>query len=238
MSQNTISHVPCIILAGGYGTRLRSILKNKPKCLAPIGDKSFLEIQIEQLHKYGIEKFILSLGYKAEEVIKKISKIKKNYNLEYFVEEAPLGTGGSVKNILDIINCDEVLVINGDTFLNGEISSMLSPLNLNKHELFRMATINVQNRSRYGGVKIKNNMITNFIPKGSKINGPINAGFYRLRKSIFSILDLGDSFSMEKGILPLLIQKKYIFGTEITGDFIDIGIPEDYKSFNDLYIKL
>ena len=112
----------CIVLAGGLGTRLSHLLDGKPKCLAPIGDRSFLEILLESLYIRGISNFILALGYKSDLVLSEInSSWARKYTISYNIEKEPLLTGGAIKNVLESFQLDESLVVNGDTLISGDI---------------------------------------------------------------------------------------------------------------------
>jgi D-glycero-alpha-D-manno-heptose 1-phosphate guanylyltransferase len=221
----------CIILAGGLGTRLRSVVSNLPKCLAPINGIPFLSLQIEQLVHIGVDNIVLSLGYLSEQVIDYLKTRKFPVPVSYVVEQEPLGTGGAIAHALDSLELDEVLVANGDTYLDGDMYSMLRPLTRPSRELFRMATVQVPDRSRYGGLVIDNEgKILSFLEKGQSGPGPINAGLYRLCRDSFSFNNPG-KLSIENDVLPMLVKTANVTSCPINGDFIDIGNPDDYQKF-------
>ena len=112
-----------VILAGGLGTRLKSVLPNTPKCLAPIIDTPFIGFLISFLKKQGINNFIFSLGYKSDSVIEYLEYNFKNINIQYSIEKEQLGTGGAIKLALTKVDVEEVLVVNGDTFFNNDLKS-------------------------------------------------------------------------------------------------------------------
>ena len=118
----------CIVLAGGLGTRLRSAVGDRPKCLAPIGRRTFIEIEIDALLAAGIDDVILSLGYGADKVVGALASTLAARPVRYVVEPSPLGTGGAIAHVMDTLGLDEVLVANGDTYLSGDIGGMLTPL--------------------------------------------------------------------------------------------------------------
>ncbi len=223
----------CIVLAGGLGTRLRSAVPDKPKCLAPIGSKSFLETQLSMLSAQGFNNFIISVGYLSEMVIAEVVRLESLFKIQTATEITPLGTGGAILSTMHSLGIVESVVANGDTFLDGDISSMRQPLDLANEEFARIAITHIANRNRYGGVTIENNRIKGFTEKGVADSGYINAGVYRLHMSIFSHLQPGTAFSFENSILPRLINQNYLTGTAISGDFTDIGVPEDYFRFLD-----
>jgi D-glycero-alpha-D-manno-heptose 1-phosphate guanylyltransferase len=221
----------CIILAGGLGTRLRSAVPDKPKCLAPIGDKSFLQIQLELLASQGVDNFVLSLGYMADMVIDEVKKLDKKYKIQTVIEAQPLGTGGAILWAMNFAGLDEAIVTNGDTFLGGSLATLLKPLDLRAQELARMAIVDVVDRARYGGVTLDGALVTGFVEKGASAPGAINAGLYRLHRNVFNTISVGDACSLESHILPLLVNQRCLSATRIEGEFTDIGVPEDYFGF-------
>lgn len=225
----------CIVLAGGLGTRLQSVLIDKPKSLAPVDGVPFIERQISSLAKRGVSNFLISLGYGADQVIDSIAKWSSPYNISYVIETQPLGTGGAIKFAMNSFNLEETLVVNGDTFLSGTLSKMLEPLNFSKNEKVRCGLINVPDRERYGGVDITSEgLVTQFIEKGSSGGGLINAGIYRVGINAFEgVCEV--AFSFETQVLPSLSKQHYLSGEILSGKFIDIGVPEDYKLFCDQY---
>jgi D-glycero-alpha-D-manno-heptose 1-phosphate guanylyltransferase len=227
---NTTS-TTCVILAGGLGTRLRSVIADKPKCLAPVGNSSFLEIQIQTLARAGIDSVVLSLGYLADQVLAATSSKAQHAIIRHVIEAAPLGTGGAVAHALDTLGLDEVLVANGDTYLDGDLSALLRPLDRGRAELFRMAVVEVPDRARFGGVEIDaGGLVRGFIEKGRHGLGCINAGLYRLCREALPPSGRG-AYSMETDVLPSLVQQGHVRASHICGEFIDIGVPADYQRF-------
>ena len=229
----------CIILAGGLGTRLREAVPGKPKCLAPVGETSFLELQLRLLRAQGITDFVLSLGYLADQVLDEISHIQSDFTIRHVIEQKALGTGGAILFAMNTLGIDEALITNGDTYLSGDLSSLLAPLDLARNELCRMAVIQVDNVSRFGGVEIHNNLVTRFTEKGNPGPGRINAGFYRTCQQAFDKyhLDPGQQFSFETDLMPQLTRNSEVTATVISGDFTDIGVPDDYRNFCRTYEK-
>jgi D-glycero-alpha-D-manno-heptose 1-phosphate guanylyltransferase len=225
----------CIVLAGGLGTRLRSAIADLPKCLAPVGDRSFLDIQLDTLYAAGIDDVVLSLGYKAEAVLSAISARPPVVAVRHVVEPVPLGTGGAIAHAMDAFSLDEVLVANGDTFLDGDIGAMLKPLDRAGGELMRMAVVSVPDRARFGGVAVDGRqMVSGFLEKGEHGAGPINAGLYRLCRQALPPARKG-SYSLEADVLPGLVTRHAVSASPIRGSFIDIGVPQDYFRFRELH---
>lgn len=224
---------PCIILAGGLGTRLRSAVPDLPKCLAPIAGRPFLEWQLHSLAERGVERFILALGHGAEQVVKSVAKPwAKNFMIDTVIERDLLGTGGAALFAMNAVNLDEALIANGDTFIGGSLQAMLVPLDLVGGEHMRIATVSVSDRTRFGGVSIDaSNCVIDFHEKGQGSAGQINAGLYRVHRSAF-LGELETAFSMETQVMPRLVTRRELQAQELTGPFIDIGVPDDYRLFN------
>jgi D-glycero-alpha-D-manno-heptose 1-phosphate guanylyltransferase len=227
---------PCIVLAGGLGTRLSSVLGELPKCLAPVGERTFLDIQLETLSTCGITSFILSLGHAAKPVLDLIPVLNRFYDVQSIVERERLGTGGAMLFAMNEIGLDECLVINGDTLLDADLVQMLVPLDRSERELIRLATFYVPNRSRYGGLNISKGRVMHFLEKGNDSPGPINAGLYRISRESFGVRIPGSFFSFELDILPELVANGAVCAVRAEGSFIDIGVPEDYQQFCNRYI--
>jgi D-glycero-alpha-D-manno-heptose 1-phosphate guanylyltransferase len=224
-----------IILAGGLGTRLRSAVPNLPKCLAPVGRRSFLEIQLQQLHSQGVSKFVLSLGYMADAVISQIGHLSEIYDITYVIEKELLGTGGAARFAFQKAGLDNALVANGDTFLDGNLHKILNSSGLSPNILFKMAAIEVEDRTRYGGLDQKDGLLTGFFEKGTSGRGLINAGLYSIESKAFDLMRGLKTFSLETDLLPKLVNIGSVSVEKIDGFFIDIGIPEDYKKFCGFY---
>ena len=157
------------------------------------------------------------------------------YDIGYVIEAEPLGTGGAIRFAMNSFNLDEALVVNGDTFLSATLSKMLEPLNTSKNEQVRCGLINVPDRKRYGGVDVSSEgLVTQFIEKGSSGSGLINAGIYRVGINAFEGVS-ETTFSFETQVLPSLCKQRHLSGEILSGKFIDIGVPEDYKLFCDQY---
>jgi D-glycero-alpha-D-manno-heptose 1-phosphate guanylyltransferase len=221
----------CIILAGGLGTRLRSTLPDVPKCLAPVGGRPFLDFQIESLLRSGVSEIVLALGYGADQVITSLRRpIVNQWPVRYVVEPCALGTGGAIRFAMDKLNINEAWVSNGDTYLSGDLGKMISPLRVAEKEGFRMATVNVPDRFRFGGVEIDDyGWVKGFVDKGQHGPGSINAGLYRLSREA---LPAGEgALSLENDVLPGLVAQGKVRDCPIDGTFIDIGVPEDYFRF-------
>ncbi len=221
----------CIILAGGLGTRLRSVVADLPKCLAPVGSRPFLDIQIRQLASAGVTDVVLSLGHLAHLVIEAVPSRVASAQVRHVVEPELLGTGGAIQYALDQLGLDEVIVANGDTYLEGDLVRMLDPLDRASGELLRMAIVEVPDRARFGGVAVADDSrVIGFLEKGQQGRGFINAGMYRLCRDALLSGHVG-AYSLETAVLPDLVTQSHVRACAISGEFIDIGIPDDYRRF-------
>lgn len=226
--------VPCVVLAGGLGTRLRSALPDIPKCLAPIAGRPFLEWQLQSLVERGVERFVLALGHGADQVLESLAKPwAKGFAINTVIERDLLGTGGAARFAMAASNLDEVLIANGDTFIGGSLGAMLAPLDLSGGERMRIATVGVSDRWRFGGVSVDAmKCVTDFLEKGQSGAGQINAGLYRIHRSAFDG-QIESAFSIETEIMPRLVAKRALQARELAGPFIDIGVPDDYRLFDE-----
>ncbi len=224
--------IPCIVLAGGLGTRLRSAVPDLPKCLAPIDGRPFLEWQLCSLVERGIKHFVLALGHGAADVLNALSQPwARSLSIDTVIERELLGTGGAARFVMDETGLKDALIVNGDTFLGGALRTMLTPLDLDGGERLRIATVQVSDRARFGGVAVDSKQrVTAFLEKGLAGAGPINAGLYRIHRHAFDYED-HSSFSMETQVMPRLIKEGAVQAREVEGPFIDIGVPEDYRMF-------
>lgn len=219
-----------IILAGGFGTRLQSVVKEVPKPMAPINDKPFLAYLLTHLKQQGFEEIILSVHYLYDKIQNYFKDEYQGLSLQYAIEEQPLGTGGAILNALSFVDNDmPCFVLNGDTFIKLNYANMLMNHRMSEARM-SMALRSVPDCSRYGQVILDENVnITEFRERGNQESGWINAGLYLLDKKIFSGFKLPDCFSFEKDFLFKHLQKIQPKGFLADDYFIDIGVPEDYE---------
>ncbi|EAH6287963.1 nucleotidyltransferase family protein [Campylobacter coli] len=215
-----------IVLAGGLGTRLKSVVQDLPKPMAPINGKPFLAFVLEYLKKQGIAEVILSVSYKYELIQEYFKDEFEGMKIRYNVEKELLGTGGAIKDALKLIQ-NQVYVLNGDTIFDIDLKKLF----LNNSKIC-IALKQMQNFDRYGTVNVDDQgIVTSFEEKVFKKQGLINGGIYLLKKDIFDNFDLEKKFSFEKFLQENFELLK--IQTQIFNDyFIDIGVPEDYMRFN------
>ncbi|EHF5117262.1 nucleotidyltransferase family protein [Campylobacter jejuni] len=219
-----------IILCGGLGTRLKSVIKDIPKPMVPINDKPFLEFIFEYLKKQGIKEVILAVSYKYEVIQEYFKDEFLGIKIKYSIEKEPLGTGGAIKEALKFIK-NEAYVLNGDTIFDIDLKKLI----LNNSKIC-LALKQMNDFDRYGTVELDSkNYIKLFKEKEFKKQGLINGGIYFLNKDIFNDFTLQEKFSFEEFLqenYEKLKAKAHIFDNY----FIDIGVPGDYGRFmNDIF---
>lgn len=216
-----------IILAGGFGTRLRSVVSDVPKPMAPIRSRPFLSYILNYIKKLGIQRVILSTGYKHEVIEKYFGNHYEGIEIVYSRESEALGTGGAIKLALQKVRSNEAFVFNGDTFFQADIAAM-KEVQVNNDADIVVSLKLMCNFDRYGTVEINNGRITSFLEKKQINVGLINAGVYLIKSDLFSKVNLSEKFSFEADFLQIFINELQFFGVVSEGYFIDIGIPEDY----------
>lgn len=176
----------CLLLVGGLGTRLKSVIGELPKALAPINGRPFIDYLISYLSKSGMNQIILCTGYESEKIIEYCGSGKKwGIEIIYSQENKPLGTGGAIENAKFAINSKNFLVINGDTFVDVRLTSLIN-YHITKRAIASITLAQISDQSRYGSVLLtKNGNIEEFVEKGKHGPGLINAGFYIFQESIF-----------------------------------------------------
>lgn len=217
-----------IILAGGFGTRLTSV-KDIPKPMAPINEIPFLQYLLDSLNKFGITKIHLAVGYKYEVIENYFGHQYKNCQLNYVVEDTPLGTGGAIKKALENVISEEVFIINGDTFFQVNFKEMYS-FYKSTNSIATLALKPMLNFERYGTVEMNDeNRIVKFSEKQYCKQGLINGGVYILKTHLFDELKFPEQFSLEQDYFEKQYANQQISGYINDSYFIDIGIPSDYE---------
>ena len=229
VSQRGASDMESIILAGGLGTRLRGVIGEQPKCMAPVNGKPFLHYLFTYLQQQHCNHVILSLGYKYEVVLQWLQTTNWSFSIDYVVEDELVGTGGGILLAMQKAIEDDVLVLNGDTMMQTDLNSLLHFHKKNKADTTLTLT-DMQQFDRYGTVKMdEDNTITAFEEKSYQEKGTINTGIYAINKAAFLEKALPAKFSFEKEYLEKEIGNEKLKGYKTEGYFIDIGVPADYE---------
>jgi len=221
-----------IILAGGFGTRLRSIVSDRPKALANIAGKPLIEHQLEWLIAQGVTEVTLAVHYMADQLqafSEQWSSDKIKVDTVY--ESEPLGTGGAVANVIQHKNITgTIVVINGDTLFNFTLQSAFEFMQ-NKGEPFMLMVSKLDNVARFGTVDIEDGYVTSFKQAtGKNEKGLVNSGVYLIDSALFSQEKI-KPFSLEYDLFPKLVKNRKLIAhaTEELENFTDIGTPDSYR---------
>ncbi len=236
---NAISDIPVVLLVGGQGTRLRSVLPSTPKPLASVGDKSFLELLVRQLRYQGIRRLVMSTGYLADQIEKEFGNGDSwDVAIEYSKELHPLGTAGAVKLARPYLRgVPEFLVLNGDSFLEINFHRLIR-FHRGHGGLVSMAALQVENAGRFGTLQMDaEGRVVGFLEKtGREASGIVNAGVYVFDHTVLDQIPEGPA-SLERDVFPRMLNHG-VYALEQHGMFIDIGTPEDYARAQKLCDRL
>ncbi len=219
-----------VILAGGLGTRLKEVVQDIPKPMAPIAGKPFLDYLLRHLAFYGIEKFLFLTGYKSEIIEEYLEReFSGKVVVEISREKSLLGTGGALLNAWDYLE-EEFIMVNGDTYVNFDYTSFLNQRIIKTNYIILK---HLEHSERYGSIIINSeNIIKEFREKEMRNDVLINTGIYLLQKrslqEYYSSYTFEKKISLESEIFPEMSTEGMLTGFVTDGDFIDIGVPEDY----------
>ena len=215
-----------IVLAGGFGTRLKQVVSDLPKPMASIAGRPFLEILLTSLARKGFRRAVLSLGFMAEKIFTHFGDRYAGVELVYEVEQQPLGTGGAIRAALARCVADHVFVFNGDTYLDIEADELESLWEARRNPV--LVVREVPDTARFGRVDLSCGRVSAFHEKGVSGIGLINAGCYVLPQGALDTFPLGQNFSFETEHLAKELHRIHFDGFVTHGHFIDIGVPEDF----------
>ena len=219
-----------IVLAGGLGTRLRPVVPDLPKPMAPVGSRPFLERLLDYWIGQGVQRIILSVGYRHEAIRQHFGKSHRRVPIRYAVEDRPRGTGGGLLLAAEALSSRATfLVLNGDTWFEVPLKT-LAGFHASRRPDVTLALFRSPQGGRYAGLHVGRDGEVLSFGAGEK-GGLANGGVYLMERSL---LESGPQFasaplSLEEDILPLALRgKKRVYGLECGGRFLDIGVPEDY----------
>jgi D-glycero-alpha-D-manno-heptose 1-phosphate guanylyltransferase len=220
-----------LILVGGLGTRLRGVLPDLPKPMAPVRGRPFLEYLLADLRRAGLQHIVLCVGHKAEKIEAHFGDGEKfGVHLEYSREHELLGTAGALKLAQAKIKSENFLLLNGDCYNQIDYAALLAQHG-STPALATLAATRVEDRARFGSLKIDGEQhVVGFEEKGAATGaGWINAGYYALHQSVLELIPNGAACSLEREIFPRLMESSRLFAFQNEGAFIDIGLPEDWR---------
>jgi len=215
-----------IVLAGGFGTRLRHVVADVPKPMAPVCGRPFMEYVLDDLIDKGADRIVLAVGYRQEVIREHFGARWRGAEIIYSSEDTPLFTGGAIRQGLSFCRDERVVIVNGDTFFDVDLDGMLrfaeevgAPLVI--------ASRHMEHFERYGVILSENGRVTAFEEKRPRDEGDINGGIYVVRRDLLD--DMPAKFSFEKDFMERYVAEKPMYVWPSDGYFIDIGIPEDYE---------
>lgn len=221
--------IDVLILCGGAGTRLRPVVSDRPKPMAAICDRPFLDILIDHAAGFGYRRFILCTGYMKDAISAYYIKNAGGLEILFSEEDSPLGTGGAVRHAGGLIRSGSFLVMNGDSFCPMDLRDFLK-VHQERDAWISMALSRVVDAGDYGVVECDSSgMVVSFHEKGRRSEGLVNAGVYMMRKEVLDDIPSGVCHSLELDLFPAYVRRRF-YGF-ITGScFTDIGTPERYAS--------
>ena len=223
-----LSRIDAAVLAGGLGTRLRSVLPDRPKVLAPIEGRPYLDFLLDWLAEAGIRHVVLCLGYRANAVQAHLSAFPRvDLTIQTVVEPEPAGTAGALRYAAGALRSDPVMVMNGDSFIDGDLDLFLAD-HLARRPTASVLCAEVPDASRYGRIeRAADGLVQRFAEKDPNAHGPglINAGVYLFAKPVLEEIARNGAESLERDVFPSLVPRG-VYGHVTAGTFLDIGTPE------------
>lgn len=229
-----------LVLAGGFGTRLRPLSCTRPKMLFPIVNEPLMDWVLKNLAKSKVETVVLAVNHMAEQIVRYLGPTKHDLDILYSKEQRPMGTGGAVKEAEHFLAGDSFLMLNGDILTDLDFRILIK-YHREKGGLATISLIEVDEPSRYGAVELDSeSRILSFVEKPEPGRAPsnlINAGIYVLEPEIINYISEGEKVSMEKEVFPILAGKKQLYGFRGINFWKDIGVPEDYLDANRILLE-
>jgi D-glycero-alpha-D-manno-heptose 1-phosphate guanylyltransferase len=228
-----------VILAGGMGTRLKDVITDSPKSMAPVNGRPFLEYLLDYIERWGLHRVILSVGYQKEKIQDHFGDQYKSLEIDYAFEEEPLGTGGAILNALPHVRGFSTFIFNGDTYFDVNLQRLDDFRRIKEADICLAMRFEID-PARFGLLDFdNNNRITRFYEKPDGLEeGYINGGVYIVRKDYLLRFGLPEKFSFEKDFLQKYYQTEEIYGMRCFSYFRDIGVPEDYQKAVDEFKRL
>lgn len=216
-----------IVLAGGLGTRLASVVSDVPKPMAPVAGRPFLLYILDDLIDQGATRIVLAVCHMREVIMEAVGDSYRGVPVVYSIETTPLGTGGGIRRALELCREDRVNVVNGDSYFQVDLQKFQA-VTVEHGWNLAIAVKEMKDYSRYGQVVVDaDGFVTAFLEKQHCDAGYINGGIYCLNRTMLTAYP--EAFSMERDCFPELVRQKEIGAVPFSGYFIDIGIPEDYE---------
>jgi D-glycero-alpha-D-manno-heptose 1-phosphate guanylyltransferase len=238
-TENNTRMLDAVILCGGRGTRLASVINDVPKPLAPVLHRPFLDHLLAFLHKSNVARSAtLAIHHLADQIIAYYADHPAPLPLQFVREARPLGTGGAVMNSLSVVEGLTFLCLNGDSLCGGDLAALIEAHHASTRGV-TLGLVHVEDTARYGrAITDKAGRIVEFHEKAACLGpGLINAGIYVIDRDVLDPWN-GEALSLEREILPALVRRGCVRGVTLSGPFIDIGLPETYAAATDFICRL
>ena len=223
-----LEETTAVILAGGLGTRLRSLVPDHQKVVAMVGGKPFVTYVLDALDYYCFRTVVLCVGYLGDQVQTALGSRYKGMQLLYSREPEPLGTGGALRLALPFLTSEQILILNGDSFCQADLIAFWN-FHLKRQSVATLLLVEVEDTSTFGKVEIDSTgRVTSFNEKGQSGQGLVNAGVYLIQRKLLETIPEGIC-SIEKDIFPKWAGKE-LQGYRCHGKFLDIGTPSSYSA--------
>ena len=234
---NDLSDLTAVILAGGLGTRLRSVIPDRPKVLAPVHGRPFLKYLLDQLAAVRILRVVLCTGYLGGQVRDELGDHYGSLRLFYSQEPDPLGTAGALRLALAQLRSDPVLVMNGDSYCEVDLRAFWN-WHVAHGAQATLLLIQQDRTQRFGRVQIGEDGLVETFREKDDGSGPgwISGGIYLIRPHLLRAIPEGKEVSLEKEIFPSWIGQG-LYGYCGQGRFLDIGMPESYAATTQFFAE-
>jgi NDP-sugar pyrophosphorylase family protein len=213
-------------LCGGLGTRLRPLVSDRPKALADIGGRPFLDLLVDELARNGLRRLVLCTGYGGEQIAGRY-KSREDADFVLSNEDRPLGTGGAVIRALSLTRSDPVVIVNGDSFCRVNYADLLE-FHRQRRALLTIVAVPPAGREDAGAICAdRENKVIEFAEKPvGGIGRQVNAGIYVMQREAAELAPRRDTFSLEREFFPAVTGAGRCFVFSAAGPLIDIGTPE------------
>jgi D-glycero-alpha-D-manno-heptose 1-phosphate guanylyltransferase len=224
-----LAELQAVVLVGGLGTRLRSAVADRPKALAPVGGRPFLDWLLLALRDQGVRRVVLATGHLGDAFDRHMAGWRSlGLDVALSRESSPLGTGGAARLAVDRVETDRVLILNGDSYCRFDLARLGAPP--------AIWLVEVADASRYGSVELDDDGLVRSFREKIEAAGPglVNAGVYLLDRADVAAIPPGRDVSLEREVLPGLVGRG-LRGVVGSGTFVDIGTPESYSAADRLF---
>lgn len=222
-----------LILCGGRGTRLQAVVSDRPKPLAEVAGRPFLELLMDYVAGFGVRRFVLCAGYMGEMIRDHFAARRLPYEVAVSIETEPLDTAGAVKLAEPLIKGGRFLALNGDSIVRADLKAF-EAFHDARRPLASLAAARKEDASAFGTLDVDaGGRLLAFREKAAAKSGLVNAGIYIFEREALGLIPAGRRYSLERDLFPALAAKSAVRVFEVTGELIDIGTPESYRDAGD-----